>query len=222
MNFTTSIIVVMVGVLYSISLIRSYQLVKIYTSIKCIIIIYNLLIIVSVLSSAYITFLYPEYMLRGLGYVAISSIVMIFFVDGYDTYITLKSSYDAARSVAREYILGIRQSPYSHAPYESECNKDGKRIIELEAQLGEATRRANEAEQRAVKAEEQLASCRDGQGLCSIVLQMRGEGKKDEEIAKHLKTSGVSIPQIGALLHANPYVSNSARVKYAQRLLGVS
>lgn len=218
MNFTTSIIGVIVGVLYSISLIRSYQVVKKYTSIKCIIIICNLLIIVSVLRSAYITFLYPEYMLRGLGYVATYSIVMIFFVDGYDTYITLKSSYDAARSVAREYILGIRQSPYSHAPYESECNKSVKRIIELE----EATRRADEAEQRAVKAEEQSASCLDGHGLCSVVIQMREEGKTDEEIAKHLKASGLSIPQIGVLLHTNPYVSKSARVKHAQRLLGVS
>lgn len=98
MNFTTSIIGVIVGVLYWISLIRSHQVVKKYTSIKCIIIICNLLIIVSVLRSVYITCLYPEYMLRGLEYVATYSIVMIFFVDGYDTYITLKSSYDAARS----------------------------------------------------------------------------------------------------------------------------
>ncbi|MDY3682848.1 hypothetical protein [Bilophila wadsworthia] len=96
------------------------------------------------------------------------------------------------------------------------------RITELESQLKEALRRTDEAEQQASNTKEQSTSCRDGHGLCSIVLQMRGEGKKDEEIAKHLKTSGVSIPQIGALLHANPYVSNSARVKYVQRLLGVS
>lgn len=80
----------------------------------------------------------------------------------------------------------------------------------------------NEAEQRAVKAEEQLASCRDGHGLCSTVFQMRIDGKTDEEIAKYLKKSGLSIPQIGALLHTSPYISNSARVKHAQRLLGVS
>ena len=81
---------------------------------------------------------------------------------------------------------------------------------------------ADEAEQQASNTKEQSASCRDGHGLYSIVLQMREEGKKDEEIAKHLKSSGLSIPQIGALLHTNPYVSNSERVKYVQRLLGVS
>jgi len=84
------------------------------------------------------------------------------------------------------------------------------------------TNPADEAEQQASNTKEQSASCRDGHGLYSIVLQMREEGKKDEEIAKHLKSSGLSIPQIGALLHTNPYVSNSARVKYVQRLLGVS
>lgn len=96
------------------------------------------------------------------------------------------------------------------------------RITELKSHLEEALRRTDEAEQQASNTKEQSASCRDGHGLCSIVLQMRGEGKKDEEIAKHLKASGLSIPQIGILLHTNPYVSNSARVKYAQRLLGVS
>ena len=164
----------------------------------------------------------PRAILAALTFLALKHCLIAAFVYGYYLYIKMKKSYDSARNVAREYILGIRQSPYSHAPYESEFNKDVKRIIELEAQLEEATRRADETEQRAVKAEELYASCRDGHGLCSIVLQMRRDGKTDEEIAKHLKTSGLSIPQIGALLHTSPYVSNSARVKHAQRLLGVS
>lgn len=99
------------------------------------------------------------------------------------------------------------------------------RITELESQLEEAFRSTDETEQQASNTKEQSTSCRDGHGLCSVVIQMREEGKTDEEIAKHLrhlKASELSIPQIGALLHTNPYVSNSARVKYAQRLLGVS
>jgi len=216
------ILILITALLYYLSLKTSYQTVKIHPSIKHIVIISNILFIIIILISIYNIYLNHKHIFTCLGNICICSLAMIFFEDTYDTHKTLETNYYAARSLAKEYILGIKQSPYSHALYESECNKDVKRIIELEAQLEEATRRADEAEQRAIKAKEQSTSCRDGHGLCSIVLQMRGEGKKDEEIAKHLKTSGVSIPQIGALLHATPYVSNSARVKYVQRLLGVS
>ena len=221
MNIVIFILILITTLLYYLSLKTSYQTVKIHPSIKHIVIICNILFIIIILMSIYKTYLNHKYIFTCLGNISICSLAMIFFEDTYDTYKTLENNYYAARSLAKEYILGIKQSPYQ-ASYESECNKDGKRIIELEAQLGEATRRANEAEQRAVKAEEQLASCRVGHGLCSTVFQMRIDGKTDEEIAKYLKKSGLSIPQIGALLHTSPYISNSARVKHAQRLLGVS
>lgn len=100
----------------------------------------------------------------------------------------------------------------SSSLHRDEFEAENKR---LKAQLEDANRRAAEVEERA-------ASYRDieNHGLCSVVIRMRREGKRDEEVAVALQGFGCSNAQIGALLHLDSAVSEGARTKLAQRLLG--
>lgn len=123
---------------------------------------------------------------------------------------------------ASKYLELLKDAMKALSQKEEEGYRLCERISDLEAknqclktQLEEASRRTDEAKERA-------ASCCEieDHGLCSVVIRMRGDGKTDEEVAVALQGFGCSNAQIGALLHLDPAVSEGARTKLAQRLLG--
>jgi len=60
----------------------------------------------------------------------------------------------------------------------------------------------------------------DSYGVLSSIIKMRNEEKPEHEIAAFLKTGGLSISQIGALLHPDPLgVGQDAISSHAKRLL---
>ena len=93
---------------------------------------------------------------------------------------------------------------------------EATRIAELEQEVASLKERPAAREEAAPPA----CECK---GLSAVVLQMRQEGKTDEEIAAALKEKGLSLSQIGVTLHSDPLsVSQDAITMCAKRLIGIA